>query len=459
MSLIRKALGMEPRDESRMSVDDYLLQVQEAMQFGGLWYSGKPLTTYGNTPAEDVGGDFEAMVNTAYRSNGVIFAIELVRILVFSAARFRWQRLLDGKQSNYFGTRDLELLERPWTGGTTQDLLVRTLLDADFAGNSFLTTDTPLARLGGDNQKEIVRFRPDWTYIALEPRMMRGGQVGHRLAGYGYCEGGIASGNDVVAFEPGEVAHFAPTPDPLATFRGMSWLTPVVREIQNDKLMGVHQRKFFENAATPNMVIKHAGDAGEEAVRRWIEDMEARHTGATNAYKNLNLYPGADATVVGADFKQLDFKSVQGAGETRLAAAGGVPPVIVGLSEGIAAATYSNYSQARRRLGDGTIHPLWQNVAGSLEPLLPSQGPGTRLWYDASEVPFLREDEKDAAEIAQVQAQTIRSLIDAGYEPESVIKAVEASDWRLLRHSGLYSVQLQPAGAQQTPNQGDTDGS
>ena len=154
MSLIRAALGME-RDESRMTLDDYLLQVQESMQFGGLWYSGKPLTTYGNTPAEDVGGDFEAMVSTAYRSNGIVFAIELVRLLVFSATRFRWQRLRDGKQSDYFGTADLSLLEHPWPGGTTQDLLMRSLLDADFAGNSFWTTDTPLVRLGGVNRKEM----------------------------------------------------------------------------------------------------------------------------------------------------------------------------------------------------------------------------------------------------------------------------------------------------------------
>jgi phage portal protein BeeE len=211
--------------------------------------------------------------------------------------------------------------------------------------------------------------------------------------------------------------------------------------------MNSHKRKFFENGATPNMIISHAAGADREAIIAFNKRLEAENGGVANAYKTLNLYPGADATVVGSDMKQVDFKQVQGAGETRIAAAGGTPPVIVGLSEGLESATYSNYGQARRRFGDGTIHPLWQNVAGSLAPLLPSPGAVTRLWYDADNIPFLREDEKDAALIQQTRATTVNSLITAGYTPDSVIAAVEADDFRVLEHSGLYSVQLQALGA------------
>ena len=148
--------------------------------------------------------------------------------------------------------------------------------------------------------------------------------------------------------------------------------------------------------------------------------------------------------------KDIDFKSVRGGGETRIAAAAGVPPVIVGLSEGLAAATYSNYGQARRRLADGTAHPLWQNMAGSFERLVPPPDGASRLWYDANDVPFLREDEKDAAEIQQVRAATIASLISSGFYPESAVSAVEANDFiGLLQHTGLTSVQLQKPGTTQ----------
>ncbi len=203
------------------------------------------------------------------------------------------------------------------------------------------------------------------------------------------------------------------------------------------------------------MVIKHFGGAPgiaaatQDNVKKWVEEFEDKFAGPDNAGKTLQLYPGADVTVVGSNLKDIDFKSVRGGGETRIAAASGVPPIIVGLSEGLESATYANYGQARRRLADGTAHPLWQNASGSIERITAVPDDSTRLWYDATDVPFLREDEKDAAGIAAVKAQTINSYITAGYKPESVVKAVEANDLRLLEHSGLYSVQLQQPGADQ----------
>lgn len=448
--------------------DDYAAMMQQ-FSFGGYQYQTGLQQTLAGTDTERPANNFTGLASGAYASNGVVFACMLVRQLVFSSVRFRWQRLRDGKPSDTFGTKDLALLERPWVGGTTQDLLSRMIQDADLAGNSYWYNSTPLSRLGGDNQGELIRLRPDWVQIAGAKRYLsdrrdqnRGpGQVGWKKLGYLYTEGGPASQSDDVAFTVDEVMHFAPIPDPLAVFSGMSWLTPILREIQADQAMTRHQRKFFDNGATVNMVIKHEKGASEDGVKRWKDKMEEKHAGIDNAYKTLHLYPGADAVPVGTNLKDIDFKNVRGGGETRIAAAAGVPPVIVGLSEGLAAATYSNYGQARRRLADGTAHPLWQNVAGSMELILPRPsgntgggGSDVRLWYDASDVPFLREDEKDAADIAAVKAATINTYITAGYTPDSVVSAVNANDLRLLTHSGLMSVQLQPPGAEQTPTQG-----
>jgi hypothetical protein len=169
-------------------------------------------------------------------------------------------------------------------------------------------------------------------------------------------------------------------------------------------------------------------------------------------------------TVAGANLQQLDFRGTQGAGETRLCAAGGVPPVIVGLSEGLQAATYSNYSSARRKFGDGWGRPQWGSVCGALETILSVPG-GAQLWYDDQDVAFLREDQADAATIQSTRAATINTLITAGFTPESAVSAVTADDWSLLVHSGLVSVQLQPPGGgvptdpgQPTGETGDTTG-
>ena len=426
-----------------MTTDEYA-QLYNQFAFNGIGYGfGGPLTTgvqqtLAGQTTEMAPSNFVGLATHAYAANGPVFACMLVRLLVLSTIRFQWQRIRQGKPSDMYGTPDLGLLEKPWPGGTTQDLLTRTFIYSDLAGNSYT------ARIDG----ELVLMRPDWVDVIVEERQMADGrgQVGWRKVGYLYWEGGRGVEKDVVALLADEVSHFAPIPDPLAAYRGMSWLTPVLRELQADQAMTKHQSKFFDNGATVNMVIKHNPLADPDAVRKWADEVQSKHGGADNAWKNLNLYPGADATVVGSNLRDIDFKNVRGGGETRIAAAAGVPPVIVGLSEGLAAATYSNYGQARRRLADGTAHPLWQNLAGSLQQIMPPPDKASRLWYDASDVPFLREDEKDAAEIAQVKAATINTYITAGYEPDSVVKAVESGDLGLLKHTGLTSVQLLPPG-------------
>ncbi|MFG2763144.1 phage portal protein [Streptomyces rubiginosohelvolus] len=437
-SLWQARRGRAGGERSLATIEDYAAALQESLGYGGFSALGITQTQPGQA-AEKAPGDFAGYAQM-FATNPVIWACMVARQAVFSAPRFQWQRLNNGQPSETFGTPGLAPLERPWLGGTTQDLLNRQIQDADLAGNSYWT------RFGD----EMVRLRPDWVQIVLERRQHpHGGDLGWKRYGYLYQE----PGGEPVFLWPEEVAHFAPTPDPLATFRGMSWLTPVIRETQNDNLMATHKRRFMENAATPNLVVRLDREVTPESFAKFKDKMDSGHRGVENAYKTLYLGGGADVSVVGKDFQQLDFSKTQGAGETRIAAAAGVPPIIVGLSEGLQAATYSNYGQARRRFADGTIHPLWQNAAGSLEHLVAPPGglsQAVRLWYDSNDVPFLREDRKDAAEIQGIQSRTIRALVDAGYTPESVQRAVQAEDWALLVHTGMFSVQLQKPG-QGTP--------
>lgn len=204
---------------------------------------------------------------------------------------------------------------------------------------------------------------------------------------------------------------------------------------------------FVVTHNTPNMVISFDPDVSSEAVKDWIELMEQNIGGAANAYRTLYLAHGADAKVVGNSMKDIGFQAVQGAGETRIAAAAGVPPVIAGFSEGLQAATYANYSQARRRFADGTMRPLWRNIAGCLAGLIRVPR-ASELWYDDRDIPFLAEDVKDSAETQFQNAQAIKALTEAGYDPNSVVDAITAGDLNRLVHTGVFSVQLQAPGEQ-----------
>jgi phage portal protein BeeE len=419
------------RSDPTFGVDAYLQMVQQ-MTYQGHTYgygAGGTLAEKQEPPDPSFAGYAHLM-----KSNPVIFGCAQRRIGLFMQARFQFREMVKGRPGDLFGTPDLEILEKPWPNGTTGDLLARALLTADSAGNFY-------AVRSGDR---VEWLRPDWMTIVLGSPRNKAQFIDPdvQLAGYAYWPGGPSAGRDPIPLGPEEVCHFAPTPDPVARFRGMSWLDPIITELMADQAMSRHRLKFFELGATPNMIM--ATDITDKTLFEQVVAMyRAQSEGGDKAYKTLFTMAGHSPTLVGTNLRQIDFKSVQGAGETRIAVAAGVPPIVVGLSEGLDAATYSNYGQARRAFADGTMRELWQNVAGSFSVLV--NVPRGELWYDDRDIPFLQEDRKDAAEIQAAEAQTLRTLFDGGWDPDACIDAVTAQDWERLKgkHTGALPVQVQ----------------
>jgi phage portal protein BeeE len=423
------------RDQS-LALQDWV----DYFSFGGNTY---PLlrTSMGALDEETLA----ATSTAAYKSNGPVFALVVARLQVFSQARFQWTRFQGGVPTDLFGTTALKVLERPWLSGTTADLLARMEVDVSLAGNAYIRKTRP---------NQLNRLRPNWVTIIMGSNedADHPGEAGDvEVLGYAYHPGGPGSGRRPVILTPQECAHYAPLSDPDTNYLGMSWISPLIRDVQADGAMTEHKRRFLVNAATPNLVIKFDASIGQEAVERFKAIFEAGHMGVENAYRTVFLGGGADATTVGRDFQQLDFAAVQGRGESRLAAAAGVPPSWVGFSEGLqgSALNAGNFTAARRRFADGTMQHLWTNAAASLESIVsdPTNAPGASLWFDTRSVSFLREDAGDLAKIQAEEAQTIGGLIKDGFEPTSVVDAVKNHDWSRLVHTGLVSVQLTEPGA------------
>lgn len=427
----RKSTELVERSDPGLALQEYITLLN---QFG---YQGVTYTVPGDQQEEITGGNFQHLTRAAYKANGVVFACMLTRQMIFTEARFQFRERRNGRPGKLYGNDTLSILEHPWPGATTGNLLARAIQYGDLAGNAFFTRRGPWIRC----------MRPDWVTLILgsyEDPDVAAWDLDADVLGYIYKPGGKYSQRPAEILRADEVAHYCPIPDPEAQYRGMSWLTPIVREIMADKAMTEHKLKFMENAATPNMVVKLAVE-DLKVFQEWMDDFKGRYEGAANAYKTMFLGAGADATVVGANLKELEFKISQGAGETRIAAAAKTPPVVVGLSEGLQAATYSNYGQARRHFADGTMRPLWREIAGSLQTIVPAPS-GSELWYDDRDIPFLQEDQKDAAEITKEKMIAVRTAVDGGFTAESAVAAVDANDLTLLSHTGLLSVQLQPPG-------------
>jgi phage portal protein BeeE len=417
---------------SRLGLDEYA----EMFSFGGIQYPHVQ-TTMGQIDREKVG----ATGVGAYKGSSPVFALVLARLQAFSQVRFQWTKFVGSQPSDLFGTQELEILERPAPGWTTSDLLARMEVHVSVAGNAYVYRPRRdrLSLLRPDRVTIVMGSQTDADHPAEAPDV--------EVIGYIHETG---SGRTYIPAEM--VAHYAPYPDPDAVFLGMSWLTPALREYQADALAVEHKAQFFTNSATPNLAIKFDAAIPREEVLLFKEILEEEHRGALNAWRTLYLGGGADPVPVGSSFKDMDYAVIQGRAESRLASDAGVPPSWVGFSEGLqgSALNAGNFTSARRRFADGTMQHLWTNAATSLETIVgqPHDKSGRRidgasLWFDPR-VPFTRDDASDRAKIQAEEAQTIATLVKDGFMPESVVKAISNNDWSLLRHSGWYSVQMQP---------------
>lgn len=376
------------------------------------------VTTYGSPNSERMVTSFQSYARDGYAGNGIVFGIIGVRMDILSGIRFQWR---DRSSKKMFGSSSLGPLESPWPNGTTSELIARMEQDASLAGNAYVRTAG----------QRLERLRPDWvTIISTQVSGVR------EVIGYNYrpvlTDTGMPADDEFIPVE--EMCHWSPIPDPVANFRGMSWMTPVVREINADTAMTRHKGKFFDNAATPNAVVTYKTKLSKPVVEEVQEALALRHSGIENAYKTVVLDAGADYTVIGNSFEQMNFTTVQAAGENRIAVAAGVPGIVAGLKEGLSAATYSNYAQARRAFADQKAFSLWRSMCAALSVLVevPSNA---ELWFDTSDVPALHDTAKDRAEIAQIKAATYGELVRAGGD------RVEAAQIADAFGEGLGSIQ------------------
>lgn len=405
-------------------------QVQQWIKMGGASFpSSSPVVLSANGKSEVLqeSGDYASLV----KSNGIVYACMAVRQRVFSQIVWRYVGVNQGKLGNLFGTPALDILSKPWPGGTTGDLARRMIADADNKGAFYGV------RSGG----RIYPRDPNHMSIVLTGDPAEDEFVD--IAGFVYRPNGKSGPQ--FTYEASEVAYWMPHLN-VEPWQPTTWITPVLREIRADNAATDHKASFFANAGTPQMVVKTPESV---MTQEQFDEFKSKMDNAmASAGKNATLYlvPGVDVEVVGKDFVQMDFANTQGRDETRIASAAGIPAVILGLKESLAGSSLNqgNYGAARRQFADITMHDLYMSAAGALEVLAPPPNATSKLWFDISQVPFFHEERIDAAGIQEAKARTIKTLTDAAFKPDSIVSAVELEDFTLLEHTGLSTVQVQP---------------
>jgi phage portal protein BeeE len=360
--------------------------------------------------------DVLSAAQQAYATDGPVFACILIRMMLMAEATFKFRSKVN---KHLYGNPSLAILEEPWPNGTTGDLIARMVQDIDLAGNSYWwkAADDLLWRLPPSEVVIVSRQTTDSL-----------GRTYRQVIGYEWDPAPPPPGTQRTMppqhFEVGEIVHWSFLPDPAANFRGQSWLTPVLRDSYADSALTSAKTRYLDHGQ-PVAAVKYAAKLRPETVDSIAERLKAKYGGVGNAWQPLILDQGADP-IMGTSLQQLDFRAVQAGGQERICSAAGVPPIIVGLKNPEAGETYQ---AAMRRFGDGTLRPLWRSLCASLQPLIPDMpGQGVQLWYDTADISALQAAETERAQVVQVNAAAVITLVQAGFTRDSVVAAVSSGD-------------------------------
>src|SRR5215472_15454074 len=194
-------------------------------------------------------------------------------------------------------------------------------------------------------------------------------------------------------------------------------------------------RRWRTGRRSPNLLIKYSQKLSPGTVDAIRERMTARYATPQNAFKTLVLDQGADATVIGNSLAQMDFSNVMQAGSDRILAASSVPGVLVGLEPLRGAGR--GYQESVQKFANMWARPSWQQACQVLSKFVPGLPGGAQLWYDTANIQLLQDGEMERAQAALVRAQALLAHVQAGYDRESAVKAVNSGDVTQLKTAAV----------------------
>lgn len=258
-------------------------------------------------------------------------------------------------------------------------------------------------------------------------------------------------GQVIRRYSTDEIITFCSNPDPVAWWRGRSWVTSLLRDIQNDDSSSRYIQKFFAQGAVPTVIYTFAPETTPDNAKIFKEDFLKEYGGVENAHKPQFLGGGSDVTVVGSELGQLALRDITGAHETRIAMRSEMPAVVLGVRESLAGSslTTGNWKSARGQWSALWGEPYLDAWSNAMEKLF--DVPGTvngpsELSYDPKRIGFFKEDILEVSERIHKDGSTASLLVRDGWDWQSAVEYVRSGDIRQLEHTGLLPVQVHPPG-------------
>ena len=318
---------------------------------------------------------YDRLADEGYRRN--VIGYRCVRVIAQGAASARW--LLYGANGREFDRHPLlDLLARPnplQGGAAMLDALYGYFL---IAGNAYLE-----AVAAGDDAppRELHALRPDRMKIVPGPTGLP--------SAYEYSVQGKKTLFPADPVSGASAILHLRSFNPLDDWYGMSPIEAAAYAVDQHNAAAAWNQALLQNSARPSGALVYApregpGSLSDQQFQRLKSEIDAQYGGPGNAGRPMLLEGGLDWKEMSLSPKDMDFHSARAQAARDVAAAFGVPPMLVGVPGD---ATYANYREARLALWEDTILPFLDHVVDQLNNWLgPRYGQGLRLAYDIDRV-------------------------------------------------------------------------
>ena len=183
-------------------------------------------------------------------------------------------------------------------------------------------------------------------------------------------------------------------PDPLDDYRGLSPLAAAARRIDIDNEGADFLKITLQRQGVPGYAIKGKSAPPERADRTRLAQIWHERFGGGNKGDPIFLGNTEDIVKLSMNLDELAFSEITSLSETRICAAIGVPPALLGLKTGIESSNLSGDSlpAARQSFYQDTISPL-QNFLDDVitHSLALDFGDDFEVYFDTSNVSALWE--------------------------------------------------------------------
>lgn len=185
----------------------------------------------------------------------------------------------------------------------------------------------------------------------------------HVLDGWNYWPPGMGEPK----FLPAQDVLNFNFPDPAGEtggiVEGLGPLQVLSREVEADNEATNFVGALLKNSAVPGSILKLKAsgisrDQAKKVKRNWMDQF-----GGNGRGEPAVLDADTDYQAVGFNLSQLEFPQLRGISESRIAAAFGVPVILVGLYVGVKSSIKATISEQREYFAETTLSNLWRRIS------------------------------------------------------------------------------------------------